>query len=1079
MTTTTTPALAQNTIYSIAEDNRGRVWIGTDNQGLTLLIDDTTATQVSHNPLLPHSLSANAIGAMLKDQFGNLWVGTVRSGLNLHRPITESFEHLLQDPSQSQSNDVRALAVDRQQRLWAGLSGQGVVIFERIDSRWALTNKITDLHGVHPFSITQDSQGDIWIGTEQAINRINPATLTVKQHYSPENSALQQLYVTSIVDDQQGSMWFAHWYRGLSRFDKASGEFTFYSVDNSRLASRSLSSLWLDRQNTLWIAGSAGLAKYLPDSNDFANYPLPDNGRHDHLINNLMGDSQNGLWLTERTGVWQFNGQSGRFHRPATPTFLQNEFIYDVLQGNDGTYWASGNRGLLAFDPGKSRYRRYWVSDGLQSNEFNAGASAKFADGRLAFGGVNGITIFQPGQIASQQTQLVIADITVHSALSEPTLYHEIADHHPLTLEHDYGWLSLSLANLSFADPKQNHFAYRLKGLNDNWVDLGNSHKIIIPGIQPGQYQLEVIARGADGHSIVAQTHLPLEITPPWHQTGLAYTGYALLLFALGLALHRFKLMRLKQQARELKKAVAEQTKTIVAKNEQINRHADALVAVAQEKTTLMANLSHELRTPITLILGPVKQLHDNPQSTDLGQKLAIIERNTLRLNRLVNQMLDLSQSAPLKPDEPSHCNISELASELTSNFSAYVEHAQLTLQAHIEPDICLPYGKDELEKILSNLLTNAIKYNTPKGWIELSIAKTQQQQAVLTVKDSGIGIAEQHQKEIFNRFFRVEGERQSAESSGIGLNIIKHILEAHQDDIQVSSTPGQGSTFTVTFNLAPSGDEASSNQASVDQPQPETDDDNKPSLLIIDDNEDMLSYLASLFAEQYQVQTLSDSLKALETARTLIPDLILSDVMMPNLDGMALLELFKADELTNHIPVILLTAKGSEQSRLEGLSLKADAYLAKPFNPQELQLCIRNQLDSRDLLKKKLAAQLLAPVAKHQPPQPSAFLKKLDETIEKHYADPDFNVAALAKQMAVGERQLLRKLRAVADTGVAEYIRVYRLKKAAERLRQGMTPSNVALETGFSSLPYFSNCFKSCYGQSPSQFQQHCNSNL
>jgi len=1078
---TTSPAFPENTVYAMAEDNKGRLWLDSDSHGAILYHKNDTFEMIKHDVLDPKSISNNSIGAIFRDREGNMWVGTNRGGINLHRPITEYFSHIKESVSSVNGllgNDTRALAVDHKQQLWVGIAGHGLSVYSR---SYGILKHITPaegLKGVEVYTITVDNQGWIWVGTESALNKIDPDSLTVVKFYEPKRADGTRLVIISIDDDNQGSLWLTHQWQGASRFNKHTGQSTYYNSDNRQPFTSYISDVFVDNKNNVWLTGDKGLLLYRPETDSFESFPLKPHRKElnnlDFQFSGLYGDSQGRLWLSENNGVYLFDIQTRQQIQMTLPQFLTNETIYDIQQDINGRFWATSNKGLVTFIQGQTDFRLFVSSDGIQSNEFNAGAATSFNNGMLAFGGINGTTYFQPEELPSIKAKLTISSIEAHSVQPPFKFTRFIDTSSSFQLTHDYAWFSLAFANLSFEHPKKNHFAYRILGLSENWVDIGNTNKITIPSLPSGNYQFELAIKDQNHNWNPTGAGLEIKVLYPWYQTPVAYVCYAILFLSGIYSLYLIKSLRIRKHSEILRKEVKQRTQTIVAKNIEINKHAQALVRAAEEKNELIENLSHELRTPITLILGPVRQLGGKVEDPKLKDRLQLIERNTLRLNRLVNQLLDLSNSQSIKSTKQSHSNISQQAIELALNFQPYALNGGISLETRIVEHLYVPYSNEELEQILSNLLSNAIKYNQADGHILLEICK-QQDTVVLTVKDTGIGMEAKHLEAIFKRFYRVDAEQTtSIEGSGVGLNIVKNIILQHKDDISLISEPGKGTTFTLKLGLT---------KASVDREKlvkplamdiafVSSEDDQRQTLLIIDDNKDMLGYLSSLFAEHYQVQIESDSLKGLELARTTIPDIIISDVMMPNLTGMELLKTLKNDELTNHIPIILLTAKGSEKSRIQGLSLHADAYLSKPFNEDEIFLCIRNLLETRDILKKRYAAELLNS-SKSAPEKPrSKFINKLNSVIDKHYSDPNFSVTLLSVEMALSERQLLRKLKAITDSNVKEYIRTFRLKKAAEMLAEGATPSNVALDIGFSSLHYFSTCFKAHYGRPPSHFQ-------
>ncbi len=1068
-TTSSTPALAENSVYALAEDDLGRIWLGLTNSGV-MLYQDSNFKLLEHDISNPKSLSANAIESLFKDKNGNMWVGSHRRGINKHRPITELFSHLKKSPKPPLSvlpNDIATLLVDDQDNLWIGSAETTLTIFNRNKS--ALQKITTDNESAtsDTYYIIQGSDNYIWASSFDGLAKINPRSHEVEEYYTTENSTLQHGRILNIADNNDGHLWLSHWELGLSKFNKTTGETVFYSEENNNLPSNLIIGLTLDSSGTFWSISAAGLSEYQPETDTFKTYKMYPTGRQ-HEFESMMLDEDNFMWLTSHNGLYGFDINQRQYVNLTLPDIVANEGIYDVIKDKDGFYWASTNNGLIRFEKNKTDYVQFQTKDGIQSNEFNGSAAAQFSNGDLAFGGNNGLNIFTPSEPVSIPASLRITSIQLNDSQNNKRHINNIPDNLkllPTTLN-----LSVSFSSLNFSHPLDTKYSYRIKEIDDQWT-LVKGNSITIAQLASGQYTLEIKATNTFGQWQKDTVKLGLEFLPPWYKQKIAYLIYTIIFLTLVYLSFQIKVKNIRQRSAELELLVTQRTKELSDKNLRIESQANELRVAIEEKKQLYESISHELRTPITLILGPVRQLKKQVTDANLTATTTLIERSANRLNRLVNQLLDLSRSDDLN-NTTGQTDLALLAKELIATFEPYASDVGIKLVLTSSENALVDLNHDDSEKMLSNLLSNAIKYSAVESSVVIKIKKSEEFVSV-QVKDSGIGISTNDIPNIFTRFYRIDNEQTSTiEGSGIGLSIVKSIVEKANGYINVKSVLGQGTSFNIRLPIATKNQLLESFQNNEDNQKIDiTDNSELPHLLLIDDNEDMLAYVSSLLTTEYKITLATNGLEGIKLAQELVPDIILSDVMMPTVDGLELLNNIKNNELTSHIPIVLLTAKGSNESKIKALSLHADGYISKPFNEEELSLKLRNLLDTRDILKKKFSAEIVVAPQKQESRENSQFIIKLDAIIEQHYQISSFSVTELAKEAALSERQLLRKLKATADVGAKEYIRSFRLKKAAHLLDNNHSVTSVAEDVGFSSPAYFSSCFKAFYGVTPSQY--------
>jgi len=1065
------PDLVEDKIYAIAEDSEGRMWFGMDTQGIEIFEYGKGFHLLTHESSDPQSLSGNAIEKILLGNNGDIWVGTTRTGLNQHKLLSRQFTHLKHRKKSAlnlPSNDVISIAQDKKSNIWIGTFGEGWSV---INLRANTINHISpkdSLDGNHPIAVIIGTEGYNWLFTESSITKVDSTSLKIIKSFNVAKDLMQTGQPKKPVLDFKGNIWYSHENFGLTKLDQQKEIFTHYNTKNSDLPSNIIDALLTVPNGDIWIAHRDGLSLFSPIQNTFETYSINETGKN-HYVNDFLLDKYGILWIATPNSLIQFDTISKQFISHNTHLNSPNISISKLLIDSEETVWASSNKGVFQLLKKKSTLVNFTKEDGLQAGEFNAGVGIILSNGTLAFGGVEGVSIFNPQNLKSYKNSIHFSSIVKQATSGNKLL--EVSSHiDTITLEDDTVNLVISLTTLGYSTP--NRIKYRYRELNGSWI-YAQSNTLNISTSISGEFTYEIAVTDSLGNwQSDNQRKLNIIVPALWYKTSIMIFIYLCSFIALVFLFFKLREKKLKFESNRLEILVQERTLSLAQSNEKITIQAEELKLAATQKKKLYETISHELRTPITLILGPIQQLRKNVTGKNLVATATLIERNATRLNHLVNQLLDLSRTESILNKKTDKTNISDLAKNLVSSFNPYASDANIKLTLTTYDNLWVDINLDDTEKLLSNIITNAIKYSNLNDSVLVSIKKDEEF-IIINVEDTGIGINPDHVESIFTRFYRIDSEQTKAiEGSGIGLSIVKSIVNKANGSITVDSELYKGTTFSVKLPIS----KGLSSIKPIEQhlQQKRIDDklaSNLPLLLLIDDNEDILTYVSSVLANDYHITTASNGQEGIEAARTIIPDIIISDVMMPGIDGLELLETLKNDELTNHIPIILLTAKGSDESKIKGLKLHADDYISKPFNEYELSLRLRNILDARDILKKKFAAEIMIetqpPIKKDKP----AFIVKLDSIIEKHYQVSSFSVAELAKEAAVGERQLLRKLKATADVGAKEYIRTYRLKKAAELLHQGNTATFVAAEVGFSSAAYFSNCFKAFYGLTPSQY--------
>lgn len=1118
-------SLSNNRVLSIHEDRTGTLWIGTGS-GLNILDPNTGQfIRLFHDPTNPHSLSSNSIWSILEDRSGTLWIGT-SDGVNRLDHGQQRFAHFAHDPGNPHSlshKSVGAIHEDRSGTLWVGTAG-GLNKLDRDTGQFR--HFVHDPKNTHSLShnnvtsIHEDRTGALWVGTSGGLNRFDRDTGQFTRFvYDPRNPhSLSANNVWSILEDRTGTLWIGTEPGGLNRFDREQESFTHFIHDpvNSRsLGNNVVTSIHEGRAGILWLGtGGGGINQYDRERKQFIRFVHDrDNPRslsHD-WVGVVFEDRAGTLWsATWYGGLNKLDNDTKLFTLYTEKNGLPTNHICSIAEDEHGRLWLGTLNGLSHFDPQSETFRNFDVDDGLKNNWFNWNACIKSRSGELFFGGDNGIDYFHPDSVRDNPhiPPVVITRFTRYNsgdAEGKPIIEKGISEKHHLDLSYDDRILTIEFAALNFRNAHKNQYAYKLEGFNEGWIQLGSKHEVTFTNIDPGEYTLRVKGSNNDGVWNEDGASLRITIVPPWWRTRWAYGLYVLLLTAALYGLRHYELRRL-----QLRSALRIK-----------NVEAEKLQEVDRLKSRFFASISHEFRTPLTLILGPIQKWLSEMQQSEMKADLRMVQRNARRLQQLIDQLLDLSKleagkmRLQARPEK-----IGELIRMITMTFESVAKQKGIDLQFQApEEDIVAYVERDKLEKIVSNLLSNAFKF-TPKGGrisVQLSVSSNELVESqlttlttdrclLITVKDTGVGIPQDQLDKVFDHFHQADNSATQG-GTGIGLALTKELVGLHHGKIAVESEVGKGTTFIVELPLGKEhltaeeiAETVSSDQFSViDEQSPEpgiqhpptreqshrsrdldhyhsgqpTTNTQFPMVLIVEDHPDMRAYMRGCLEERYRVIETEDGTQGVKQAHKHAPDLIISDVMMPEMDGFELCEKVKTDARTSHIPVILLTARASADSKVEGLETGADDYLTKPFEVKELQVRIKNLIEQRRSLRERFRRELvIEPAEVTVTSTDEAFLKKVMAAVEAHIDDPDFETDDLARESAIGRRQLNRKLRALTGQSVREFIRTIRLKRAAYLLQQQSgTVTEIAYQVGFNSIGHFAKVFREQFGVAPSEY--------
>ncbi len=1084
-------------IKDVIQTGENEIWIG----GPYLIRYNTEKEEllsVKHRICESASLSNDNINSLFFDSFDVLWVGT-ENGLNKMDTRQKAFTvytETAESDFRLPIGEVQAIYQDSHGTLWIGLRKNGLYLIKGNQRKHIhyQDGNFPGFTGNNITSFCEDAQGRIWIGIMGGgLNMIENPERVWENEFSfqyfrknqNENQYLNTWNVRCITPEDELSFWIGT-LNGISHvtFKEQNGKLVIDAVknyqhtsdDSTSLIGNLVNDIYIDKQKNVWVATSQGLSLLTyknRGTGEFKNF-FPDSEQAEisqNSVKKIVKSNNETLWFaTQGGGLFKYNMKLNKFTNYSIEKGLSASIIWGIQKDRNNNLWLSTNEGLWLFNIEKNTFRRYTASDGLRNIEFSEFSSFKNKNGEMFFGGKNGLIRFHPDSIEDNPfpPKVVISrlrifnqSIDVGDTLNGKLILDSaITQKRKLTLTHKHNDFSFEFIGLHFAAPEQNKYAYIMEGYDRNWKYTGAKNRIATyTNLPPGKYIFKVKASNNDGVWNQNPSSIVVEVLPPFWLTWWAYLIYFIIIAGIFFLLLHFVRLRQKWQ------------------NE---------LELDKIKLHFFTNISHEFRTPLTLILGPLDNLLK--QTTGHESTIKMIKNNALRLQQLINQLLDIRKlEQGTNVIEPEPINIVKFTENIVDMFFSVAkqENYNLSFKSAKNSHI-INFDKDKLEKVLINIISNAFKYTPSGGEISIKIDFSQKNYVAISVTDSGIGISKKNHTRIFERFYRAG--QTSVDGFGIGLALSYQLVKLHKGKIEVESRPGKGSCFTVlipdhlpavkkTTKLKNTGQQTT---ASVIEPADETVDvppnfnHNSPLLLVIDDNADMRHYIRNNLSEKYQIVLAENGKTGIKKAMELIPDLIISDVMMPEMDGYELSSKLKNDLRTSHIPVILLTARQSDQSHKSGLKTGADDYITKPFDMEILHLRIYNLLENRQRVhrffskdKRKINVEDLD-VGSYD----KNFLAKAFKIVDANIENENFSVEEFARQIALSRTQLYRKLKALTGKTPIQLIKISRMTKAAELLKEKqMTVSEVAHKTGFKDIAHFSRSFLKYYGKNPSDY--------
>jgi len=1099
-------SLSSDRIYSIAPDAGGGLWIGTED-GLNIFDPQTgKALRVAANDRNKYSLKGKAVRTICIDPRGIYWVGTFQGGVNKYDknlPFFNLVQYNSFDPRGLSSPKVTSFAPAGDGDLYVGTDGGGLNLFHRRTGLFEhLPISGTKEHSPGILALER-SEHELWIGTFQHGVYVLDTRSRKVRHFSKGSGPrdLPNDEIFCIKRDRQGNIWLGSNGGGVFMYDPKTDVFKRFGpvvIDGktSGLLSDGFIRAIEEEDGGNMVIGTVGAGVVLFD-------PVRMTGRLLNRANTglpldeaiaLHVDRQGILWAgTPSGGLCQLDYANRRFANYSEQQGLANGVIYKILEDDSGKLWVSTNKGISSFDPEHSTFKNYNSENGLQVSSFNLGAGLKTNTGELFFGGTEGFNYFQPRALADNRNipAIVFTDLKIagHSVVAGKDV--AIAEHISVAKRIRIGYkqnFSIDFAALDYTTPSENRYMYKLDGLDKSWNELGKSRTAAFTNLYPGNYTLEVRAKNANGDWITPAAIIGIYVKPPFWLTGYAYAAYIIMAGLLLWGIRQRGINKLKN-----KFALEQERLQMKQMIEQERMEAERLHEFDQLKIKFLTNLSHELRTPISLILGPIDKLQEKEVDSHKQSQLSVLKRNAKRLLNLVNQLLDFRKLE----DHESKLNCVEgdiipFLKEAAESFTDIAERKQIGFSFTSEmKHYYTSFDRDKIERVVFNLLGNAFKFTGKDGRVSLAVKQGQLPNELrIVISDTGIGMSEDDRKRVFDRFFQGDAHASVMnQGNGIGLSITKEFVRLHGGTIDVESESGKGSAFIICLPLEklawPADQEASEIRAAAIAGRAEktaTSTVEEPTtvpspgmltILLVEDNEDFRAYLKENLRECYHVIEAVDGKEGWQKAISRHPDVIVSDISMPNMDGIELSRKIKSDKRVSHIPIILLTALTEGAYQLKGLETGASDYVTKPFNFEILNFKIRNLVAQNLRFKETYTRRLNVgtQVTEVQSGDEKLILQ-VSQYIEANLDNAQLSVEELCKHVYMSHASLYRKIVDLTGETPVEFIRSVRLNKAAELLEKSDKKiAEIGYAVGFTTPNYFTRAFRAKFHLSPSEY--------
>ncbi|WP_240534777.1 hybrid sensor histidine kinase/response regulator transcription factor [Pedobacter aquae] len=1050
--------LVGKSVKEIFLDNQGIFWIATFRGGINKYDKNLAFFNLRQSNYFDvYGLSAPVVTSFAKHTKNSIFIGTDGGGLNLYQADNGSFKHITVADNPSEDKNLSILAMENDgDNLWIGTYLNGIYILNTKTGKLKQIkegNNSQSLSNNNIFCLKRDSKGNIWIGTNgqgvdcynlQKNEFVNYSSKKVGKYKLPVNG-----FIRALAEDKEGNIWIGTNGSGIAVYNPITGKSKLISKTNTKLPNDNIYSIYVAVDGKVWIASAGG-------------------------------------------GLTHYDIETGNMTSFSEEQGLANGVVYKIIEDSYGKIWLSTNKGISSFDTFTKKFKNYSYNNGVQRSPFVIGAGLKLDDGRIFFGGTDGFNYFNPKLISSNKNQqkVILTDLKINNLSVRPGEDSPIQNHisvaNEINLDFKQNFL-LSFVALNYSSPQENRYSYKLEKFDKEWNYIGQSQTAIYTNLDPGTYIFKVKASSDAGDWTTPITEIKIVVNPPFWRTIYAFILYLFIVVSVLFYIRHRGIQKLKS-----KFALEQERIQIQSLIEQERLESERIHEFDEMKIKFLTNISHEFRTPISLIIGPIAQLIQQETNSPKYQQLNMVMRNARRLLNLVNQLLDFRNiSSNENKLNTTEGDFISFCKEVAESFKDLAEQKGINFDFQSEiSSYYTTFDHNKIERIFFNLLSNAFKFTLEGGEIIFKIENAKRKEGLkITIIDTGIGIDENAKEKIFERFFQNESNPAILnQGSGIGLSIAKEFVKMHGGAIEVESIKGEGSTFIIYFpfekikNIESAKYKLDTNQ-DIKLTNEETEleiivekalkNEVKPSVLIVDDNEDFRHYLKENLKEQYTIIEAENGKDGWQKVLSSHPQLVVSDINMPQVTGIEFCRKIKLDKRTKHIPVILLTAITGEESQMLGLETGANDYLNKPFNFEILQFKIRNLLTMKEHLKNTYSKQMNVTVKEIEvESENEKLMNKVLHFIESNLTNPKLSVEELSSYIGMSRGSLYTKILEMTGETPVEFIRSIKLKKAANLLEKSdLNVAQICYAVGFSTPNYFARAFKTKYNMLPSEF--------
>ncbi len=1083
--------------YNILIDSHNLIWITTYGNGLFCFNPVTGQLNNYKYSLNENSLASDYLLSIAEDRYGNIWIGSEYAGVI--KIVRNNYDLKVVRPEKEasigKSNNVRTMLEDSSHRIWLGTKSGNLYVYDA-----NLTTGVCVEKNFNPYALEEDAEHRIWVGTKgYGLHIFDSKTKksvfhSAYQRSSNDKGQLSHNSIYDILKDNKGRMWIGTFGGGLNLAVASDAGYSFSRFFYDQGNKSYVRCLIQDSKNRIWAGTSDGIIRFNPDElikdpSAFIRFhqDLNDvNSLNNNDIKTIYEDKAGNIWIgTAGGGLNKYLEHNQSFSSFTARDGISDDVIAAILEDDNNNLWISSENGITRFNIKSESSIAYYFHENAYENYYNENAGVFAHNGRMLWGSLNGMLVFNPDSIVPQTdvppvtlTNLYIQNQRIEAGAEHSPLKQSIDHTQKIILSYKENTFTIEFATLALKDPSKNRYSYQLTNFDKQWSIANNVNSATYKNLPPGDYTFLVKGSNSDGLWNEQITRIEIIITPPFWRTGYAYLLYIVLI-----ALAIFITLRL------------------VMKFNTLNNNIRVEKELTNHKLRFFTNISHEFRTPLTLIRGAVENINNQTDIPEtISKQVRILGRNSVMLTNLIDQLLEFRklQNNVLTLDL-ERMDVIRFAEFIYSGFQESASQKSIDYRfVHNLPALEMYLDRRKVDKIIYNLLANAFKFTPKNGKIELSVqADEKSKKCTIAVKDNGIGIDKEMQNLLFSRFMQINF---SVSGTGIGLSLVKEFVQVHKGRVWYESNPEGGSIFNVelpTDDDSYAGEhfvEASAeigndgfvddhhqdaNECAADEQIPDINTTivGNYKLLVIDDNEDIRNFLVDEFSKYMAVETAEDGVIGLEKARDINPDLIICDIMMPNMNGFETTRALKEDFQTCHIPIILLTAHSSVEHQLEGIQSGADSYIMKPFSLKYVVARVFKLIEQRELLKKRFSNEYILDGSFINSDQDKKFYEQITQILEERLDDTQFSVHDFAELANMRRTLFFKKVKGITGMSPNELIKVKRLNKAAELLLTGQfTVSEVSIKVGFDSPFYFSNCFKSHYKCSPSKYGQPSN---